>query len=145
MVEKSLAEDFYCRETVSVARELLGQVLVRVLPDGLSLFGQIVETEAYLGLEDPACHSFGGRLSPRTQTLYLRGGYSYVYFIYGMYHCFNVVTGDENTPEAVLIRAVQPLEGLEAMWRVRSKAQKDRDLCSGPGKLCQTVRRVSWA
>ena len=126
---------FFKRETSLVAEQLLGAYLVREI-QGKSLVGRIVETEAYLGLRDPSCHSFGGLKTPRSQNLYQPGGYSYVYLTYGMYHCFNVVTRTQKEPEAVLIRAVQPLKGLKEMQKNRNK-QEVTELCSGPGKLCQ--------
>ena len=126
---------FFKRETSLVAEQLLGAYLVREI-QGKSLVGRIVETEAYLGLRDPSCHSFGGLKTPRSQNLYQPGGYSYVYLTYGMYHCFNVVTRTQKEPEAVLIRAVQPLKGLKEMQKNRNK-QTTTELCSGPGKLCQ--------
>ena len=127
--------DFFKQETCQVAEQLLGAYLLRPI-QGKCLVGQIVETEAYLGLQDPSCHSFGGLKTPRSQNLYLPGGYSYVYLTYGMYYCFNVVTRTQKYPEAVLIRAVQPLKGLEEMRKNRKK-QATEELCSGPGKLCQ--------
>ena len=122
------------QDTVKAAEQLLGCCLVRWIR-GKKLVGRIVETEAYLGLKDPSCHSFRGLYTNRTKTMYLKGGYSYIYFTYGMYHCLNVVTGGENKPEAVLIRALEPLQGIEEMQKNRNK--KELDLCSGPGKLCQ--------
>src|SRR5690606_4141093 len=97
------------------ARNLLGKLLVHQISPQQKLVGRIVETEAYLGGDDPSCHSFGYKKTPRVQVMYLSAGHSYVYFIYGMYFCFNVVTGDEFTPEAVLVRAVRPVEGVETM------------------------------
>ena len=113
----------------------MGCYLVRT-SKGQELVGRIVETEAYLGLNDPSCHSFKGIYTDRTKTMYLPGGWSYVYFTYGIHYCFNVVTGIENQPEAVLIRAVQPIKGLSEMKKNRKK-DKLTELCSGPGKLCQ--------
>ena len=133
-----LAQDFFMQDSVKVAEQLLGSYLVRRIR-GKELVGRIVETEAYLGLEDPSCHSFGGLYTERTKTMYLKGGYSYVYFTYGMYHCFNAVTGEEQDPSAVLIRALEPIQGLEIM-RKKRKREKKLDLCSGPGKLCQAFQ-----
>ncbi len=124
------------RDTVRVAEDLLGCFLLRNLHGGQKLVGRIVETEAYLGIKDPSCHSFKGLRTKRTKTMYLPGGYSYIYFTYGMYHCFNVVTAKAEEPEAVLIRAVQPLKGLLKMQNNRQQ-EKIEKLCSGPGKLCQ--------
>jgi len=95
----------------------------------------IVETEAYRGPEDRASHAYGGRRTKRTETMYQLGGTVYVYFVYGMYHQFNVVTNIEDTPHAVLVRALQPVEGIEKM-RNRRQIHSDRNLTSGPGKLC---------
>ncbi len=132
---KALRQSFFMRDTVQVAEELLGCYLVRKLK-GSTLTARIVETEAYLGLNDPCCHSFTGSRTDRTKTMYLPGGYSYVYFTYGMHYCMNVVTGSEREPEAVLIRAAQPVQGLSEMRKNRNR-QKETELCSGPGKLCQ--------
>lgn len=137
-MSKIVNSSFYLGETKTVARELIGKILVRILPNGSRLTGRIVETEAYLGAKDPACHSFGLRKTKRIESMYLKGGHSYVYLIYGMYYCFNVVTREKNEPEAVLIRALEPLEGVNIMFRNR-KVTREQDLCSGPGKLCQAM------
>ena len=134
---KILPPAFYLKKTEWVAKNLLGKILVHVV-DGKRRSGIIVETEAYLGGEDPACHSFGFRKSTRNQSLFLRGGHSYVYFIYGMYFCFNVVTRKANAPEAVLIRALEPLEGIEEMANSR-RTNIIKDIASGPGKLCTAL------
>lgn len=99
-----LTREFYARDTLTVARALLGQHIVRKLPEGTQLVCRITETEAYIGPIDKACHAYGGRRTPRTQTLYARPGTAYLYLIYGMYHCLNFVTEPEGTPCAVLIR-----------------------------------------
>lgn len=131
-----LTSSFYTREdTVSIARELLGKLLVVPNIDGRRVSGMIVETEAYLGIEDRAAHSFGGRRTPRNEVTYGVGGHVYVFFIYGMYYQLNVVTGPAERPHVVLIRAVEPIEGIELM-RERRGRKRDRDLTSGPGKLC---------
>lgn len=124
--------------TEQVATSLLGAVLHRRTSDGALLSGRIVETEAYLGLRDDACHSFHGKRTDRVRSLYLPAGAAYVYRIYGIHLCLNVVTGDERRPEAVLIRALEPLQGLDLM-RLRRGAVADRQLCSGPGKLSQAL------
>ena len=131
--------DFFGKETSQVAVALLGQILVRNLGKNQLLKGRIVETEAYLGLKDSSCHSFSGKITGRTEVMYRRGGCSYVYFTYGMYHCFNVITAKEGQPEAVLIRALQPLAGVEIMKKNRNKKEL-KDLTSGPGKLCQALQ-----
>lgn len=123
------------QDTVRVAEELLGSYLVRS-SRGKKRVGRIVETEAYLGLKDPCCHSFKSPWTERTKAMYLPGGWSYVYFTYGMHYCFNVITGNEKEPEAVLIRALEPLEGISEMKKNRAK-NKLIDLCSGPAKLCK--------
>ena len=109
----------------ALARRLIGTTLVRTLSDGTQLMGTIVETEAYLGVHDRAAHSFGGRRTPRNESMYARAGTSYVYLIYGMYHCFNVVCGDVDEPTAVLIRALDPTHGLKAMALNRPKARRN--------------------
>jgi DNA-3-methyladenine glycosylase len=133
---KKLPQEFYLREdTLTIARELLGKVLVVPDEKGNRISGRIVETEAYLGEEDRAAHSYGGRRTKRTEVAYGHGGSAYVFLIYGMYHQFNVVTGPSEHPHVVLIRALEPLENLEVM-RSRRRVAKDRDLTNGPGKLC---------
>jgi DNA-3-methyladenine glycosylase len=139
-MDRKLPSEFYLRDTIEVARALLGKKMVHVLPGGRRLSGIIVETEAYLGVEDPAAHSFGGRLTERTAAMYEGGGISYIYFIYGMYYCFNVVTGHPGHPEAVLIRALEPLEGVELMQTLHAHPRPPHELANGPGKLCQALR-----
>ena len=129
---------FFQRDPVTVARALLGQRLVRVV-DGRRRAGTIVEVEAYLGVQDAAAHSFRGHRSPRNASMYEAGGVAYVYFTYGMHHCVNVVCGRADEPVAVLLRALEPTEGLDAMHAARPRAKRDADLCSGPAKLCQAL------
>jgi DNA-3-methyladenine glycosylase len=131
---KRLLRSFFRRDAVTVARELLGQRLVRVL-DGQRLAGLIVETEAYLGVKDRAAHSFGGRRTARTETMYGDGGTAYVYLNYGLHHLFNIVVETVEVSAAVLIRAVEPVEGAGLMQVLRPAARSVADLCSGPGKL----------
>lgn len=128
---------FFARATVSVARALLGQRLVRVLPDGTRLAGRITETEAYVGESDLACHARAGRTA-RTAVMYGRPGLAYVYFIYGAHWCLNVVTERADFPAAVLIRALQPLEGLNRI-RANRSGRPDAQLADGPGKLTQAL------
>ena len=125
---------FYDRDTEHVSRDLLGCVLECSSPEGKTA-GTIVETEAYIGEHDPACHAAAGRTT-RTDPLYGRPGTAYVYFIYGMYWCVNAVTRAEGLPSAVLIRAVEPLAGVDLMRARRARVRSDRDLTNGPGKLC---------
>ena len=135
-----LKQAFFERPTIEVALALLGCVLVRVTKRGAVLKGRIVETEAYLGLNDDSCHSFGGKKTERTKVMYLPGGQAYVYFTYGMHHCFNIVTAGKEEPEAVLIRAVEPLKGIANLRKNRCQKPSNRDivhLANGPGKLCQ--------
>ncbi len=129
-----LATAFYDRPTELVARELLGAVLECRTGEGLTR-GRIVETEAYLGPDDPACHAVAG-LTARTQHLFGPPGRAYVYLIYGMYWCFNAVTREHGHGAAVLVRAVHPLDGVALMQRRRPRAARERELTNGPGKLC---------
>lgn len=137
-----LKRDFYKRDTIEVAKDLLGKILVRI--DGNRVYrGKIVETEAYLGLEDRASHAYGGSITDRTRLLYAEGGFSYVFFIYGMYNCFNVTTRDKFTPEAVLIRALEPIDNFDEISINRYGMKYDeisnykkKNITNGPGKLC---------
>lgn len=136
---KKLERDFYTRaDTLLVARELLGKLLVVPDADGTRVSGIIVETEAYHGPLDKASHAYNHRRTPRTESMYGAGGTAYVYFIYGMYHQFNVVTHTEGEPSAVLIRALEPREGLDVM-RARRPVKGERNLTGGPGKLCMAM------
>jgi DNA-3-methyladenine glycosylase len=128
-------EFFVRRNTIQIARELLGKLLVVTAEDASRVSGMIVETEAYKGPLDRASHAFGHRRTARTETMYGIGGTAYVYFVYGMYYQFNVVTNAAETPHAILVRAVEPVEGLDEM-RHRRRVKSDVDLSNGPGKLC---------
>lgn len=140
-----LKREFYSRDTITVAKELLGKVLVHNY-NGQLLKGKIVETEAYLGLKDKAAHSYGGRKTKRVEVMYGPAGIAYVYFIYGMYYCFNIVTQEEGIPEAVLIRGIEPIENIDLMainrfnkpYKELTKYQK-KNLTNGPGKLCMAL------
>ena len=129
-----LGRSFFRQDPVAVARRLLGQRLFHVV-DGQRVAGLIVETEAYLGYEDRAAHSFNWRRTERTQTMFADGGTAYVFLNYGIHHLLNIVVGRVDVPQAVLLRAVEPTEGLAVMQARRPKARRERDLCSGPGKL----------
>lgn len=132
-----LPRDFYLRETEIVAREMLGTI-IECRTDAGSTSGMIVETEAYIGEHDPACHAAVGR-TKRTVPLYGRPGVSYVYFIYGVHWCFNAVTRAEGLPSAVLVRAIQPLSGIELMRERRGPKVQGVNLTNGPGKLCEAL------
>lgn len=135
-------KEFYNRSAIDVANDLLGKVLVREV-DGRILKGKIVETESYIGAIDKACHAYNGRRTKRTEILYSDCGVAYVYFIYGLYHCFNVVTNERDVAEAVLIRAIEPLNEFDYISQVRYKKQfkelsktQIKNLTNGPSKLC---------
>jgi len=132
-----LPASFYERETEIVAREMLGTVLECETEQGVAT-GIIVETEAYLGEHDLACHAAVGRTT-RTEILYGSPGIAYVYFIYGMYWCFNAVTRSKGLPSAVLVRAVEPLDGIALMHKRRAHVTHTADLTNGPGKLCTAL------
>lgn len=133
---KALPRGFYTRPTLDVAKDLLGRYMVRHF-EGTRLIGRVVEVEAYIGEHDPACHARFGQTS-RNSIMYGQGGYSYVYFIYGMYNMFNIVTERAGFPAAVLIRAIEPLDGIETMQRLR-RTDRIANLTNGPGKLCQAM------
>ena len=137
-IGEALPAAFFDRETEIVSRELLGAVLWCRSPEGVTA-GRIVETEAYLGEHDPACHAAGPGLTERTRPLYGAPGIAYVYFIYGVHWCFNAVTREHGQPSAVLVRALEPIEGLPLMRARRPAAKTDHDLTNGPGKLCAAL------
>jgi len=136
---KPLPRSFFERKTVSVARELLGKILVRRTVEGVAS-GRIIETEAYRGEDDPASHAYRGP-TKRNRLMFGRGGFAYVYFVYGSNWCLNATTEPAGIPGAVLIRAMEPLSGLEFMTRNRSLGQDGliRTLTNGPGKLTQAM------
>lgn len=132
------SRQFYRRDACTLAKDLLGRRLVR-LEAGQRISGLIVEVEAYLGIPDLAAHTAGGRRTARNESMYMDGGHLYVYFTYGMHYCMNIVAGMVDDPVAVLIRAIEPTEGLTLMKTRRVKAKRDIDLCSGPAKTCQAL------
>lgn len=133
--ELILDNDFYRRtDTIQIAKDLLGKVLVTNV-DGQTTAGTIVETEAYNGAEDKACHAFGRRFTKRTQVMYMEGGAAYVYLCYGLHHLFNIVTNIADTPHAVLIRAAEPLIGIDTMLKRTDKIKLDNTLTKGPGNM----------
>ncbi|XP_069590040.1 DNA-3-methyladenine glycosylase isoform X2 [Ranitomeya imitator] len=140
-MKKRLVSDFYNKPCTHLAKSSLGQILVRRLPDGTELRGRIVETESYLGGEDEASHSRGGKRTERNVAMYMKPGTIYVYQIYGMYFCMNISSQGDGA--AVLLRSLEPIEGLDTMRKFRNvkrnvqKPLKDKELCNGPSKLCQ--------
>ena len=133
---RKLPREFYIRpDVLEVACDLLGKKLVVPNKVGKRVAGIIVETEAYRGPEDRASHAYGGRRTNRTETMYAIGGTAYVYFVYGMYNQFNVVTNLEGIPHAVLVRALEPVESLDVIRR-RRPGRSEYELTSGPGRLC---------
>lgn len=140
-----LDRDFYLQDTLTVAKQLLGKYIVRE-HNGTRLVAKITETEGYIGSVDKACHCFGGKATPRTKIMFETGGYAYVYLIYGMYYCFNVVTEKSGNGCAVLIRGVKPVENVEYMSRLRyNKSYNElsdyqiKNFANGPGKLCKAL------
>lgn len=144
MAQKLPREFYLRRDTIEIAQDLLGKTLVVPAKNGERVSGLIVETEAYLGAIDKAAHAFGNRRTPRTEVMFAAGGRAYVFFIYGMYFNLNVTVGAPDSPHCVLLRAVQPIEGIEIMRQRRATRKDgslntkmpDKNLTSGPGKLC---------
>lgn len=137
-----LKKDFYMRESLAVARDLLGKILVRYI-EGEEYRFKIVETEAYMGKDDKGAHAYGGKKTPRTAPMFEEGGITYIYLIYGMYNCLNIVANVKDIPQGVLIRAVEPVDEksinfARANRNIRSK--KVEDLTNGPGKLCKAMK-----
>ncbi|MBZ4663795.1 MAG: DNA-3-methyladenine glycosylase [Caloramator sp.] len=137
-----LNRDFYKKDTLNVAKELLGKNIVRNI-NGHKLIGRIVETEAYIGPFDKAAHSYNNKKTQRNEVMFKDAGHAYIYFIYGMYYCFNIVTEDEGNPCAVLIRAIEPIDGIDYMCKLRYKKDlkeisksQFKNLTNGPSKLC---------
>jgi len=131
-----LPRSFYARPVLVVARACIGKLLVHHTKEGLTV-GRIVETEAYRGPEDRAAHSFGGRRTARTEVMFGPPGHAYIFFVYGMHFQFNIVTTRAGDPHAVLVRAAEPLLGVDLMAKRRGLPEQSRELTSGPGKLCQ--------
>ena len=137
---KKLPREFYNRDAHMVAKDLLGKVIVRKNADGV-VKGKIVEVEVYKGTKDSmdhACHAFPMKRTNRTEIMFGEAGHAYIYLIYGMYCCINIVCNEKEVPECVLIRALEPVDGVELMQK-RRKQEKLTALCSGPGKLCQAL------
>lgn len=140
-----LNKDFFNRDTLIVAKELLGKILVRKI-DGVILKGKIVETEAYVGAIDKASHAYGGKRTNRTETLYAEPGTVYVFSIYGMYYCLNLISEEKDVAAGVLIRGIEPLEGIEKMSQLRYKKNYEelsnyekKNFSNGPSKLCMAL------
>ena len=133
-----LTRDFYARPVLTVAKACIGKLLVHRTKQGL-VAGRIVESEAYRGPADRAAHSYGGRRTARTEVMFGPPGHAYVFFVYGMHYQFNLVTTKDGAPHAVLIRAVEPLLGVEIMAKRRNLPASARELTNGPGKLCQAL------
>ena len=140
-----VSREFYNRDSIIVAKELLGKFLVHE-SKGYKLVSRIVETEAYMGVIDKADHSYGGRRTKRVEVMYGKPGFSYVYLIYGMYNCLNIVANQEGIPHCVLIRGVEPIEGIDIMANNRYNKAYDQltrsqkiGLTNGPGKLCMAL------
>lgn len=136
---EKLPEAFYHRkDVVRIARELLGKLLVTRF-NGVQTTGRIVEVEAYNGVVDKASHSYGGRRTKRTEVMYGRGGLAYVYLIYGIHHLFNVVTNVEDTPHAILVRGIEPVEGIDTMLHRMKKERADYTVGRGPGNVSKAL------
>ncbi len=142
---KKLDKSFYLQDTLTVAKELLGKYLY-ICMDTTPMIGRIVETEAYIGPDDKACHAYNGRRTSRTEVMYKNGGHAYIYQIYGMYFCLNIVTGDNTAGTGVLIRGLEPIAGMEQMAENRYNKEWDqlsvkeiKNMTNGPGKLCKAL------
>lgn len=140
-----ISKDFYKKGAIEVAKSILGDYLVREV-DGRKIKSIIVETESYIGATDKACHAYNYKKTERTKPLFKEGGLAYVYFIYGLYHCFNIVTNIKDEPEAVLIRAIEPIDNLDYIANKRFKKNYNeltktqmRNLTNGPSKLCSAL------
>jgi DNA-3-methyladenine glycosylase len=130
--------DYFLNNALYTAKNILGDILV-LKKDNFVFEFKIVETEAYCGIKDKACHSYEGKKTKRNLSMYKSGGHIYVYMIYGMYYCMNIVCSKENDPQAVLIRGVEPLNHLDFLKRIRN-VKKTKDISNGPGKLCMAYK-----
>ncbi len=138
-MRKKLSRSFYTREdVVAISRELLGKFLVTKI-NGAVTAGMITETEAYNGMEDRASHAYNGRRTARTEIMYSAGGTAYVYLCYGIHHLFNIVTNKKSIPHAVLIRAIEPVDGIEMMMKRRKMKELSHRLTAGPGSMSRAV------
>jgi DNA-3-methyladenine glycosylase len=137
-MNKRLTREFFTRPTLDVSKDLLGKFLIHEY-HGKRIGGMIVETEAYVGKEDRASHSFGGRRTKRNEVEYGLGGHVYIYLVYGLHYQLNFVTAGVNEPECILIRALRPTDGIEFMKKFRH-TNKESNLTNGPGKLCQALK-----
>lgn len=142
---KKLTREFYNRSSLDIAKDLLGKYLVHIV-DGVEVIGKMVETEAYMGPSDKAAHSYNNRRTKRTEVMFGPPGFAYVFAIYGMYSCMNIVTEEVDKPQAVLIRALEPIAGLEKMAELRYRKnllnctkREIIGLTNGPGKLCKAM------
>ena len=133
-----LKKDFYMRDGITVAKDLLGKIIYKKREDGKIFSGRIVEVEAYPGINDKGSHSYNNKKTKRNEKMFEEGGIAYIFLIYGMYQCFNVVVSRKNDPQCVLIRGIEPIENKELMWEVR-KVKKEKDLTNGPGKLTKAL------
>lgn len=137
---KKLDESFYLRaDALTISRELLGKVLVSDLKDEPKTSGRIVETEAYIAPEDKASHAYNYKKTKRTKTMFMSGSTAYVYLCYGIHAMFNVITHQEGTPHAILVRAIEPMEGIDTMLQRRNRSKKERTLTAGPGCVSQAL------
>jgi DNA-3-methyladenine glycosylase len=141
-MNNKLPREFYKRPALDAAKDILGKILVHESSEGVTA-GRIVEVEAYIGPEDRASHAYNNLRTTRTEIQFGEGGFAYIYLIYGMYYCFNIVTGEINSPEVIFIRAIEPLKGLDLMFKRRGwekdSGKKLNSLCDGPGKLCTAM------
>jgi DNA-3-methyladenine glycosylase len=138
MDNKKLKRKFFLQPTLNLAKEFLGKFLIHEI-NGQKVGGMIVETEAYIGYEDKASHAFGGKITPRNKAEYMQGGHIYIYLVYGMYWQLNISTFLEGKPECILIRGIEPTDGLNLMKKHR-KNDSIKNLTNGPGKLCQALK-----